>query len=198
MNFLAHFFLAGQVAAPTDELMLGNFAADFVRGNPKAGFAGFSPEMVHGVRLHRVIDDFTDHHAVPRESANRLRAEFGRYAPVLVDIIYDHFLARAWLAFTPEPLSDFAERMYATLGRHTTSLPLAVQQFLPHMIQHNWLVNYATDYGLERSLASVSRRARYGTGFEAAVHTVRAHDAAFMEEFMTFFPDIIRVVANFS
>jgi acyl carrier protein phosphodiesterase len=198
MNLLAHFFLS-EVAVPaslpnSNGVLIGNFIADFVRGRH---LEQYSPSVIQGIYLHRKIDDFTDHHALPKKSAERLKSQFGRYAPVVVDVLYDHLLAVEWQRFSEQPLESFAARVYAVLQQERHQLPERIQTFLPHMVQHNWLVNYGTQYGIERSLESLSRRAQYGGGFERAVESLNTHYTEYHREFIAFFPELIHVSQQF-
>ncbi|MDZ7847796.1 MAG: hypothetical protein U5L96_14100 [Owenweeksia sp.] len=86
MNFLAHLALSNN----DDDIMLGNFIADSLRSKQ---WSQFKPEVIEGVKLHHKIDFFTDHHPVVERSKARLRDHQSKYSPVVVDILYDHFLA---------------------------------------------------------------------------------------------------------
>ncbi|RZK97569.1 MAG: DUF479 domain-containing protein, partial [Hymenobacter sp.] len=115
MNFLAHLFLAGPLAAPAYVGQLtGQFIADSVPGRRLEAY----PAAVQaGIRVHRAIDAFTDQHPVVRRSTARLRtAGTGKYAGVVADVFMDHFLARNFREFSPESLPDFTRRVYALLA----------------------------------------------------------------------------------
>lgn len=206
MNLLAHFYLS-QVHLPTssEEVLIGNFIGDFVRGSQ---FDGYPPDVVQGIKLHRAIDRFTDAHPAVRSSTERLKEgllaqrvgddlqaaqTLARYAPVMVDVLYDHVLAVEWEKFSSTNLSLFAEETYRICRRHRSLLPTPVASFLPNMMEYNWLVNYGTSYGIERSLMSLSRRARYATGFEQAADVLQTEFAGFRSEFLTFFPDVVQM-----
>ncbi|RZK26682.1 MAG: DUF479 domain-containing protein, partial [Hymenobacter sp.] len=111
MNFLAHLYLAGpEAAAPTYAgHLLGQFIADSVPGRQ---LAGYQPEVQAGIRMHRAIDTFTDQHPVVRRSTARLRAAgAGKYAGVVADVFYDHFLAANFQEFSAESLPAFTQRV---------------------------------------------------------------------------------------
>src|SRR5436190_15818450 len=140
MNFLAHIYLSGN----DHQLMIGNFIADFVKGNKKNDY----PDRIRkGIELHRMIDDFTDHHQYTEESKKRLRPKYHKYSGVIVDLYYDHFLAKDFPDFSALSLKDFSERTYRVLKEHWEILPRGVHYFLPFMIERNWLLNYATIEG---------------------------------------------------
>ncbi len=87
MNYLAHFLLSGE----STSILVGNFIGDLVRGNQ---FSTLDPAIQRGIMLHRAIDRFTDAHPVVRRSKQRAQAVTGRYASVVIDVFYDHFMAR--------------------------------------------------------------------------------------------------------
>ena len=187
MNFLAHLFLSGPPAAATYAgVLVGNFIADSVPGKQ---LENYPPAVQAGIRLHRAIDTFTDQHLVVRRATQRLRAAgYGKYAGVISDMFLDHFLARNFLEFTPEPLLDFTQRVYALLTARQAEMPARVQHFMPYLTQQNWLLGYAELEGLGRALGGLSRRATPGSGMETAVAELRANYAAYETDFRVFFP----------
>ncbi|MDQ2772021.1 MAG: ACP phosphodiesterase [Bacteroidota bacterium] len=189
MNFLAHLLLSGPVeAAPYSEVLLGNFIADSVPGRQ---LETYPPAVQAGIRLHRAIDTFTDLHPVVRRSTRRLReAGYGKYAGVISDMFLDHFLARHFAGFSPEPLAEFASRVYALLLARQAEMPSRVQHMLGYMVQHNWLLGYAETAGLARALGGLSRRAVPGSGMETAAEELLRHYAAYETDFREFFPEL--------
>lgn len=184
MNYLAHVFLSG--ADP--EIIVGNFIADAVRGKQVLEFpAGIQK----GILLHRAIDHFTDFHAVVAETKNRLRPTYGKYASVIADMYYDHFLAAHFSEFSKEPLSTFTSQIYTVLQKHWNVLPERVKSFLPHMMQHNWMLGYAQLAGIERALTGLSRRATFNSGMETAAGELKQHYTLYEAEFRVFMPQLI-------
>lgn len=189
MNFLAHLFLAGPPVGPGyADRLVGQFIADAVPGRR---LDGYLPGVQASIRQHRAIDTFTDQHPVVRRATARLRgAGHGKYAGVVADVFFDHFLARYFPEFSPESLPDFTRRVYAQLGARQAEFPARVQQFFPHLVQHNWLLHYAETEGVARSLAGLSRRARPGSNMETAPVELLAHYAAYEADFREFFPHL--------
>ncbi|MEQ9303153.1 MAG: ACP phosphodiesterase, partial [Marinoscillum sp.] len=154
MNFLAHLYLSGD----DEELLVGNFIGDFVKGSQMEQY----PERVQkGNRLHRSIDYFTDNHEVVLESKIRLREKFRHYAPVIVDVYYDHFLAKDWLKFSSTPLKKYTEDFYQTMDGYYDILPKGVIHMLSFMARDNWLYNYQFIEGINKALTGMSRRTKY-------------------------------------
>jgi acyl carrier protein phosphodiesterase len=184
MNFLAHIFLSGS----DRELMLGNFIADFVKGNKKNSY----PERIRqGIELHRMIDDFTDHHPVTAMSKSRLYGTHRKYAGVVVDIFYDHFLAKNFNNFSDKPLLEYTLETYKIIQEHKHFLPEKVNLFLPYMIERNWLFNYSTIGGIARTLEGLSKRVAFANKMHLASSDLSAYYSEFEEEFNSFFPELI-------
>jgi acyl carrier protein phosphodiesterase len=184
MNFLAHLYLSGD----NPKIMLGNFIGDFVKG--KQGLSQFEPDIIRGIHLHRSIDEFTDSHPVVTQSKNRLRPKYRHYSGVIVDIFYDHLLAKNWHLFHSEILTDFAETAYSIIHVHQPILPEEVKFMMPHMIRGNWLVNYAKLEGIERALSGMTRRTRYESKMDESVVDLKEHYEDYAQEFLEFFPDL--------
>jgi acyl carrier protein phosphodiesterase len=184
MNFLAHLYLSGD----NPEILTGNFIGDFVKG--KNAYAHLSPIIVKGVDLHRSIDSFTDSHAIVAKSKKRLWPTYRHYAGVIVDIYYDHFLAKNWNNYHKDLLPDYADYCYGILQARVADLPPEVQYMLPYMIKGNWLVNYAKLEGIQRSLSGMARRTTFVSKMEEAVNDLELYYEDFKNEFESFFPQL--------
>lgn len=185
MNFLAHLYLSGA----DEQRMIGNFIADHVRGS---SINQLPPDIRHGVQLHRKIDHYTDHHPVVAETKSRLRPVVGKYAPVVADIFYDHFLARNWNRFSDTPLEAFAGSFYKLISRHDEWIPERTKRMLSFMIPGNWLVSYAEIEGIERVLKGMSRRAAFVNDMDMGGLELKKNYNDYQDEFNRFFPDLIR------
>ncbi len=184
MNFLAHIYLSFD----DPQLALGNFMADSIRGRKY----NHLPEAVQkGIVLHRSIDTYTDAHPIPRKSSRRLHSRYSHYSRVIVDIYYDHFLARNWDQYYHEPLEAFVERFYALLRENRHLLPAGVQRLMPHMIRENWLASYAYLDGISRVLEGMNRRTGNKSGMQHAIEDLTLHYDSFGAEFESFFEELI-------
>jgi acyl carrier protein phosphodiesterase len=153
LNYLVHLFLADD----TPPSLLGNLMGDFVKGRLDDAF----PAAVrHGIELHRRVDAFAHDNSLYRRSKNRLDDHYGYFRGVLIDIFYDHFLARSWHRYHPLPLEEFADRIYRLLEEHFEMLPPGLQQVAPRMIEYNWLVSYREVETIDRVLGRISARLR--------------------------------------
>src|SRR6476469_1163611 len=109
MNYLAHLYLADN----SPESILGNLLGDFVKC--QAAFNIYPIAIKKGIQLHRQVDAYTDSHAVVRESKKLISNINKRYAGIIIDVFYDHFLAKNWLTYSSIPLNEFAANVYAIL-----------------------------------------------------------------------------------
>jgi len=184
MNFLAHLYLSGD----NHKIMLGNFIGDFVKG--RNALEQFDLEIIRGIELHRAIDEFTDRHPIVTVSKNRLRPKYRHYSGVIVDVFYDHFLARNWDTYHPELLPDFADKAYGVIQSHDPILPKEVKFMMPYMIKGNWLVNYAKTEGIHRALSGMARRTPYESKMDEAVIDLKLNYGEFYNEFTEFFPQL--------
>jgi len=189
MNFLGHLYLSRR---HSDEIIVGNFIADGVRGKE---LKELPPIVLQGIKLHRSIDDFTDKNAWVKKSKQRLYSDYGKYAPVVVDIFYDHFLATEWDNYSSEiALKDFAQSSYDLLESYPQYLTDHIKFLLTHMRNQNWLYHYSEIKSLEKTFEGMSRRATFNSRMETACEALLKDYDLYKKEFNAFFPEIIRFV----
>ena len=185
MNYLAHLLLSGD----DPEIQLGNFIGDFVRGRNPENI--FPPKVAVGIHLHRMIDGFTDSHPVVRESKIRLRPTYRHYSAVIVDVFYDHYLAKNWEQYHAMPLNDFANGFYQLAKSEEAWLPEKARYILPYMSRHDWLTNYSKIEGINRVLTGMAKRTPFASGMENATDDLIRHYEAFESEFLMFMPELL-------
>ncbi|MEI6061849.1 MAG: ACP phosphodiesterase [Bacteroidota bacterium] len=187
MNYLAHLFLAG-----TDpEMILGNFIADHVKGSD---ILKYSPNIRNGIAMHRSIDTYTDQHPVVKSSIARLRTDFRKYAGVIVDMYYDHYLSAHWNEFSAIDIHTFTKTRYDILNTFEPILPLRSARLLYFMEKQNWLLSYASFEGMQQAFNGMSRRTTFESNMELAVINLKAGYTEFRHEFNQFFPDLQQFV----
>lgn len=184
MNFLAHLFLSGD----DPEIAIGNFIADAVKGK---AYNGYPDRIKQGILLHRAIDSYTDSHPIVLTSTKRLHPTYHKYSGVIVDIYYDHFLAKNWTEFHHRNLSEFVEDAYALLSANLSTMPERSQYMLPYMIKHNWLEGYAEMEGIRSVLGGMARRTKFESGMENATNELQEFYLEFESEFREFLPQVI-------
>ncbi len=183
MNFLAHIYLSFD----DDEITIGNFIADSIRGNKYK----YLPNRVQkGIKLHRFIDSFTDAHPTVRQSTKRLHENYSHYSGVIVDIFYDHFLAKNWSTYSDVPLAVFVDDFYNLLEDNYTILPENTKRMMPYMISDNWILSYAKLEGISRVLNGVNRRTNNKSKMNFAILDLEQHYYEFEKEFTSFFEEL--------
>jgi acyl carrier protein phosphodiesterase len=189
LNYLAHLFLAGT----NPEMILGNFIADHVKGSE---ILKYTENIRKGISMHRAIDTYTDQHPVVRQSIARLRTDFHKYAGVIVDMYYDHYLSAHWDEYSPVDLSAFTKTRYDILNTFQPILPLRSARLLYYMEKQNWLLSYAGFEGMQQAFTGMARRTTFVSNMENAVVNLKAGYIEFGTEFRQFFPDLQLFVKN--
>ncbi len=183
MNFLAHIHLSGD----NDYIKVGNFIADGIRGK---NLSKFHPEIRKGIILHRAIDTFTDAHSIFRESTKRLHQPYGHYSGVIIDLYYDHFLAKNWANYSAVPLEKFTTDFYSFLENNLHQTTDRVRTIFPYMVKDNWLLKYQTFDGISNILYQMDRRTRFKSNMQHAHKELEIHYDAFENEFERFFIEV--------
>ncbi len=187
MNFLAHFYLSGT----EEEVLIGNFLGDFVKGDP---FRQYSKPLAEAILLHRHIDSFTDAHPLVKESIALIRPVYGRYAGVVADMFYDHLLAKHWADFHAQSLPLFSQQVYEVLEKYHALFPEKAQRTFYYMQQHDWLLSYATLQGMETALRNLERRIAYRAPLGESVRLLEEDLTHFEQHFFNFFPELVAFV----
>lgn len=184
MNYLAHIYLSGD----NDLITIGNFIADGIKGNQ---YKTYPLDIQIGILLHRNIDTYTDAHETVRKSTKRLHEKYGHYSGIIVDMLYDHFLAKNWHHYCKIPLEDYTNSFYDSLNDHYDLLPLRIKKMMPYMLADNWLVSYASIDGISRALEGMNRRTKNQSGMNEAIIELETFYTAFQNEFTLFFDELI-------
>jgi acyl carrier protein phosphodiesterase len=190
MNFLAHAFLARDDA----DLMLGSLMGDFVKGPLDDRYG---PAIKHGLILHRSVDTYTDAHALVARSRARIGPARRRYAGILVDLFYDHYLARNWNEYTNVPLDRFTESVYANLLARSGLLPERLQRIAPHMARTDWLGSYRDTAAVGEALDRIGTRLKRGNGLLGSLEDLVENYAGLEEDFRAFFPDAMQFAQRY-
>lgn len=183
LNWLAHLRLA-----PADPLLrIGNLCGDFVRG---VDVAELHPKIQLGIAHHRAIDRFVDAHPITKRSCERLRSKY-RFAAVLVDVFYDHFLARDWGQHGDgRSLRSFVDDVHDLLECHVELLPPRLQQALPAMRREDWLASYGDLSAIDRILERMSGRLRHRSRLADGGLGLRANYEELSMDFKALWPHL--------
>jgi acyl carrier protein phosphodiesterase len=185
MNYLAHAFLSNN----DKDLLVGNFIADHVRGN---NFQPFTTEIIEGIYLHRRIDAFTDAHPEFKKSKRIFYEGFEKYSGILVDIYFDHFLAKNFDAFSNIPLNAFSKNVYNIYTQHEHILPKSSSGFLEYVIKNNIYSAYAGIDGIERVLYHLSHRIKHNVRMDGSIKLFKENETQLFENFTLLFNDAVK------
>ena len=190
MNFLAHCLLADggpSAGTPTwqNGFLAGGVLGDFVKGRiPDT----LPRELRAGIRLHRRVDSHSNQLAEMKASVRRFPTALRRVAPVLLDIVADHCLARSWQRFSSEPIDAFSARVYAAIGGFDAAVPDRGRHFLARMIETNLLARYADPYVIRRAMEHILGRLHM-SGLNEVLEGVLKDDLGVLaDDFEVYFP----------
>ncbi|MBD6618678.1 DUF479 domain-containing protein [Komarekiella sp. 'clone 1'] len=200
MNWLAHLFLSELNV----ESRLGNLLADIVKGSSRQEL---NLNIQRGIACHLVIDKFTDSHIVVKRSKERIDSDYRRFAGVLVDVFYDHFLAKNWSDYANVSLDEFTAEIYKSFQAYQGQLPVVVNEVITRVVNEDWLRAYRNLTGVENTLARISKRLsmrclRRATPthrpfiLTEAIGELTTHYDEFEHDFREFFPELCSHVQN--
>ena len=187
LNYLAHIYLSNN----DKPLQIGNFIADSIKGHR---YEAFPKGIKTGILLHRQIDWFTDNNEIVRNSKRRLDKKYGHYKGIIIDIFYDHFLAKNWNGYSDTPLKEFSQDFYKNLNNNFDILPDNIQRLMPYLIKDDWLTNYANLEGIKKVLAGMNKRTHEKSQMHLAMKDLEDNYEEFEYDFTSFF----KILCNFS
>ncbi|MCC6370003.1 MAG: DUF479 domain-containing protein [Bacteroidia bacterium] len=182
MNYLAHALLSNN----NTELLIGNFIADHLRGND---FGNYSQGIVEGIYLHRRIDTFTDAHPLFKASKRIFYKGFEKHSGILVDIYFDHLLAKNFQNFHHQALPQFAEVVYGAYSSHQHLLPQSSSRFLDYVLKNNIYSAYATAQGIEQVLFHLSQRIKHQVRLDESLKLFTEAESELQNNFSVFFSE---------
>ena len=183
MNWLAHLYLS----EPDPAFRIGNLLPDML---PTSQLAGLPEDFQRGIRQHRRIDAFTDSHPIVKQSIQRIDPPFRRYGGILVDMFYDHILAREWALYSRQPLPDFAAEVYGSFETLKHHLPPDASERFDRMISADLLCSYRELSGISAALDRISFRLRRRVQLAEATGLLENNYDSFRADFEKFFPEL--------
>lgn len=173
------------------ELTLGNFLGDMIKNEE---VKQLPEEVARGVAIHRFIDSYTDNHPVVRKHVRVLRPVQGKYAPVAVDVMYDHILAQQWKEFMKIAYPVFCKEIYASIRKVFNHVPPRLNERAGRMLEHKWLDGYDSESHFAYTLGRLNQRTQFPSQFHLVLNQYKANKKTFEEGFRKFFPDLIKEV----
>lgn len=188
-NFLAHAHLAGE----RPEVMLGALVADHLGRTP---LALLDSHLADGVRAHRALDQFTDGHPAFRSAKALIAPPRRRFAGIIIDLVFDHLLARDWRRYADEALRCFIDEVYAVTRAHEHLLPVDAILLVQRMRDEDWLGCYESVSGIDGTLQRVAARVRRGGVMAGAIADLQEHAHGMQSCFKEFYADAMRFASN--
>lgn len=152
MNFLAHLHIADHC----NSHLMGNLLGDFVKGDPSKQY---QTDISNGIKLHRFVDRITDHHALVEECKPHFTGVARRFAPIALDMFWDHCLAKHWRTFSLQSLDSFVRYAYCEVNKQISDdLPPRFLMLHSRMWSGGWLQSYQDLENIEFALHRMSQR----------------------------------------
>lgn len=191
MNYLAHLYLSED----SDDSILGSIIADFVKG-PLVD--QYPREILTAINTHRKVDAFTDAHQIVLKSRTLFSPKRRRFAGIIIDVVFDHFLAKNWSSYSKLELDTFINQSYSILKRYKRLLPADLKFVVPRMIEEDWLGSYryldAIGVTLDRISKRIERRFNRKNNLRGAIGEVKLNYGELRAHFERFFPQLISYV----
>jgi acyl carrier protein phosphodiesterase len=182
MNYLGHIYLSFD----DHELATANLFGDFVKGK---NLSHLPTTTQLGIQLHREIDSFTDQHGAVKEILQLIRQDLPKVAPIAIDLIFDHLLAKNWNDFHNINLDDYLAGFYNAIAIHQTSYPDNFQLFAKNLVTYNWIAHYPTLNGLTKMSHGVSKKLSFENALTATPTVFLQHEKAIKKHFDFFISD---------
>ncbi len=189
MNFLAHLYLSGD----SDDIKFGNMIGDSVKGK---NYRKYPADISKGILLHRSIDTFTDSHEIIKECKHIFSEKFNKHSGIVVDIVFDHFLALNWNKYSNKNLHAFARHAYVILVKNYPMIPMRLRFFMAFMIVNNWLESYKKISFIKRVFDRMPYRTSLPREPEFVIRKIEENKTMLNIMFENFFMQLIKSVEN--
>lgn len=168
--------------------MVGGFLGDFVKGRLNGDY---SPAVERGIRLHRAVDAFTDSHPIVRRSVRRFEPPFRRYAPIMIDVIYDRLLAEFWTCYHGKSIDQFCDVVFAALDDNRNLLPDRARRVADAMMASRSMAQYHRDNFVVGAFENISHRLKRPNPLATGFDEFARHRNELSDDFAIFFPDLL-------
>lgn len=190
MNYLVHLYLA----QPNAESYLGNLLGDFggIRALPDA-----SAQVSLGIKNHYFVDKFSDNHQLIKEAKALFSPDKRRFAGIIVDVLFDHFLISHWDLFAPNAYPEFdnyKQDCYRLLNSKLIDMPVKMRHVISRVMQNDWFESYKPIAGVGHALDNIARRIRFNNNFQNSIKEIEQHYEELNSTFLLFFPQLISEV----
>ncbi|WP_413531749.1 ACP phosphodiesterase [Empedobacter brevis] len=190
MNFVAHQYLS----FGNPQLQIGNLLGEIVKGKQYLDY----PTMIQkGILLHRSIDTFTDSNIIVKQSSSYFHETQHKFAPIIIDVIYDYFLIKHWTNFSGIPFEEFKTNSYQFFKNEYDSFPKKLQETIFYLLKYDWFNNYSTLEGIQKTLKGIGSRTKFENNLHEALPEIEKNYHYLENDFLSFFPQIQKHCQNF-
>lgn len=190
MNFLAHSLLGFDRPA----LIAGQICGDFVKGRE---LSHFPAGVEQGIRLHRHLDMFADSYAGFLAVKQTMTGVPRRFSGIIIDVLFDHHLARHWQQFSTLTLPEHAQTVHSALAEHHHLLPESLQRFSALLKREEILERNTELYAIERTLVHLSSRSPRFSALALGQAQLRDFRESLHQPFEAFYPDLDSAARQF-
>lgn len=187
MNYLAHVFLSCQ----NEYVLVGNILGDILKNKE---LLQLDDVYSKGIKIHRMIDHFTDHHPIHLENLKLLYPSQRKYAPVVMDIYYDYFLGKNWALYHHKTQRQFCDETYKVMMKHKDRIPQKAANIFRRMVADDFLYSCQTSTRLEKTFVRLMSRLKFPSNMENAVEDLRVLENQMEPFFKQFFPEVIKSI----
>ena len=190
MNFLAHLYFADN----TQDSLYGNLLGDFVKGSPDQYQ---NQAILDGIAQHRAIDKFTDQHPIVKRSKSLISTERRRFAGIMIDVFYDHYLAINWSQYSDHDFDQMTQSWYRKLRSDTNiQLPPRFNRTIEMMTKNDWFTMYKEPAGISKAINGISKRIRFENKMHGGGIELIDNYELLANDFNEFFPELINFVED--
>ena len=190
MNFVAHQYLSFK----QQSLQIGNLLGETVKGKQ---YSDFPDDIQKGILLHRSIDTFTDSHEIVKQSSSYFHETQHKFAPIIVDVIYDYFLIKHWNDFSDTPYQKFKLDCYQLFKNEYDTFPKKLQETIFYLLKYDWFENYSTIEGVQKTLKGIGSRAKFENNLHQIIPEFEQYYSMLEQDFLQFFPLLQTHCKNF-
>lgn len=185
MNYLAHLYLSKDNGLSK----AGNLMGDFL----KPADLSIQPKAVlDGIENHKATDKFTDTHPLILDLRTEFDPTFRRFVPIMLDVSFDHMLAKSWEDYHELSLVEFTQRAHQQMAETEQYMPDVMKNRLSGMAEHGWLASYVSTDTVEKTLISISNRIRFKNNLNQAYSEVLNQYDVIEQTFQVFFPALVQ------
>jgi len=160
---------------------------DFCKGLDQASL---DAKVRAGLLNHRAIDRYTDHHPLIREAKLVFSKPRRRFAGIVLDVLFDHYLIRHWASFSDREFTEFKQNTYELLSNSHGLMPAKMALTMESVVAKDWFSGYQTLEGVGFALDRIAGRIRFENQFANSIEEITRHDMALEQVFLAFFPQL--------